>query len=265
MRVLRRFNWADMNAPGCNPVCDHELPTRLRKAFTLIELLVVIAIIAILASLLLPVLATAKEKAQRTSCRNNIRQMAVATHLYGNDNEQKIPVTARGTAGATSEFTSQVGPEIAAYLTNNYGEKVLDCPNLYPIVTNHNVGTAVWLGYHYLGGRKGTPWPRLDPWISPQKLTDDPTLPLVADYNMWYAEDVGHAFVPHGRNGAIQSSQRDANGTRALRGINGKPPARLGARGGNVGLLDSSVNWKRIEAMGNYAIYDGSGAYNGNW
>ena len=61
------------------------------RAFTLIELLVVLAIIGILASLLLPALARAKTKAHNAVCINNLRELGVATRLYAEENNNRLP------------------------------------------------------------------------------------------------------------------------------------------------------------------------------
>src|SRR5450432_996851 len=71
-----------------------KLVTKSSKGFTLIELLVVIAIIAILAAILFPVFAQAREKARQTACASNMRQMGMAVMLYAQDCDERLPLAA---------------------------------------------------------------------------------------------------------------------------------------------------------------------------
>ena len=82
-------------------------------AFTLIELLVVIAIIAILAGMLLPALARAKARAQRAACTNNEKQVGLAFRIFGNDNQERLPMGVSTNEGGSAEYRPTAIPGAA--------------------------------------------------------------------------------------------------------------------------------------------------------
>jgi prepilin-type N-terminal cleavage/methylation domain-containing protein/prepilin-type processing-associated H-X9-DG protein len=97
-----------------------KLPVRRGyPAFTLIELLVVIAIIAILAAILFPVFAQAREKARQASCLSNSKQMALGIHMYLQDYDETLPWAQQGTSVAWNQL-------IFPYVKN---EQVYRCPS----------------------------------------------------------------------------------------------------------------------------------------
>jgi prepilin-type N-terminal cleavage/methylation domain-containing protein/prepilin-type processing-associated H-X9-DG protein len=78
----------------------------VKKGFTLIELLVVIAIIAILASILFPVFARARENARRASCQSNLKQIGLGILQYAQDYDEKNPLTYNRAPGSSQEWAS---------------------------------------------------------------------------------------------------------------------------------------------------------------
>jgi prepilin-type N-terminal cleavage/methylation domain-containing protein/prepilin-type processing-associated H-X9-DG protein len=111
-----------------------------RRGFTLIELLVVIAIIAILAAILFPVFARAREKARQTSCLSNAKQIILAVMQYTQDYDECFPFYTNTYNPSTNRVWWQV---IRPYIMN---DQVLRCPS-FPNVTVGYGWNIDYIGY----------------------------------------------------------------------------------------------------------------------
>lgn len=132
---------------------------RKQSGFTLIELLVVIAIIAILAAILFPVFAQAREKARSASCISNQKQLALAMLQYAQDYEETFPKGSTGDNGVSWDvmvypYTTSGQKDNATQAANfgKGGEGVLSCPSdsterLTVNNTGTNLGTVTLTGY----------------------------------------------------------------------------------------------------------------------
>jgi prepilin-type N-terminal cleavage/methylation domain-containing protein len=224
--------------------------------FTLVELLVVIAMTGVLMAIMLPALATAKERTRRAVCKGNQRQLLAALQMYGNENGQLLPSSAdnkgyyHSIVMSDSTFTNLVG-DYAAGESN-----IFYCPNIAfgsgtGAVAQHNPAFGYVIGYNYLVGSGVTSSTSPDPEVAQQKWPSVGTNELLADANYWTPANASIGYfpsqmkvAPHTVTGAAMTQ-----GSSFTVGLSGGSSASIGAVGGNIAFSDCSVQWRTLPRM----------------
>ena len=236
----------------------------IRKAFTLIELLVVIAIIAILAAILFPVFARARENARRASCQSNLKQMALGITQYIQDYDEYYPLYALDIGTGANGWTRNIQPYVKS-------EQIFQCPSekgrqLQTLTSNNPAQTFSDYSYNWaIGYVAAGPMS-----IKSSAIDSTANVAMLADggfngyeFDYWNCPPATTTFdntncnvlsvhgttrkIPGAAGGTAYTSASDTN----------KAPIRH-LEGANYAFADGHVKWLKPEAITNAAPSGGN-------